>query len=302
MFTLRCQYRTVAGRGVVESSRQPVKCSIVIPLLIQNDRWLEHSVISALRQTAPCEVIVVFSSKSPQSNLEVLRALRESSNNLILASDDTGGFPAALNVGFETASADRIGMLMSDDWLDPRAVELCVAQNADIVSTGHTFFAADGVTAFREIDWTPTWERYEGLPTLERKASFLKHFFLLRKSMLQEIGGADESLGNLAGIDDYDMIWTMLEHRATVALVAESLYNFRDHGGERLTLKDPQESIRGLERILRKHGIGGDEAARIIPRHSRWYGMPVNEAYRKINAGNHLLANDKESRVRRGSE
>jgi glycosyltransferase involved in cell wall biosynthesis len=266
----------------MESSRQSVKCSIVIPLLIQNDRWLEHSVISALRQTAPCEVIVVFSSKTPQSNLEVLRALRESSNNLILASDNTAGFPAALNVGFETASAERIGMLMSDDWLDPRAVELCVAQNADIVSTGHTFFAADGVTAFREIDWTPTWERYESLPTLERKASYLRHFFLLRKSMLQEIGGADESLGNLAGIDDYDMIWTMLEHRATVALVAESLYNFRDHGGERLTLKDPQESIRGLERILRKHGIGGDEAARIIPRHSRWYGMPVNEAYRKI--------------------
>src|SRR5882762_2950189 len=128
MFTLRCQHRTVASRGVMESSRQPVKCSIVNPLLIQNDRWLEHSVISALRQTTVCEVIVVFSSKTPQSNLEVLRSLRESSNNLILASEDAGGFPAALNVGFETASADRIGMLMSDDWLDPRAVELCVAQ------------------------------------------------------------------------------------------------------------------------------------------------------------------------------
>jgi len=286
MFTLRGQYRTVASRGVVKSSRQAVKCSIVIPLLNQNDQWLEHCVISALRQTTACEVIVVFSSKTPQSNHEVLRSLRESSKNLILASDDEGRFPVALNVGFQIASADRIGMLMSDDWLDPRAVELCVAQNADIVSTGHTFFAADGVTAFREIDWTPTWERYDSLQTLERKASYLKHFFLLRKSMLQEIGGADESLGNFPGIDDYDMIWTMLEHRATVALVAESLYNIRDHRSERLTLKNPQESIRGLERILRKHGIGDDEAPGIVQRHSRWYGIPVNEAYRRIKAGN----------------
>jgi hypothetical protein len=120
--------------------------------------------------------------------------------------------------------------------------------------------------------------------------------------MLQEIGGADQSLGNFPGIDDYDMIWTMLEHRATVALVAESLYNIRDHRGERLTLRNAQVSIRGLERILRKHGIGDDEAARIIPRHSRWYGMPVNEAYRKIKAGNYLLARDKEPRFREGSE
>jgi glycosyltransferase involved in cell wall biosynthesis len=270
----------------VKSNRQAVECSIVIPLLNQNDQWLERCVISALRQTTACEVIVVFSSETPQSNLEVLRSLRESSKSLILAPDDSGGFPIALNLGFQTASADRIGMLMSDDWLDPRAVELCVAQNTDIVSTGHSFFAADGVTAFREIDWIPRWERYEGLQTLERKASYLKHFFLLRKSTLQEIGGADESLGNFPGIDDYDMIWTLLEHRASVALVAKSLYNIRDHGGERLTLRNAQESIRGLERILRKHGIGDDEAAGIIQRHSRWYEMPVHEAYRKIKAGN----------------
>jgi hypothetical protein len=208
----------------------------------------------------------------------------------------------ALNAGFQRASADRVGMLMSDDWLDPRAVELCVAQNADIVSTGHTFFAADGVTAFHEIDWTPRWERYERLQTLERKASYLKHFLLIRKSMLEEIGGADESLGNFPGIDDYDMIWTLLEHRATVALVAESLYNIRDHGSGRLTLKNVQESIRGLERILRKHGIGDDESPGIIQRHSRWYGMPVNEAYRKIKASNYLLTREKEPRFGGGSE
>jgi len=285
----------------VKSSRQAVQCSIVIPLLNQNDQWLKHCVISALQQTTACEVIVVISAKTPQSNLDVLRSLRESRKDLIIAAGESEGFPVALNAGFRTASADRVGMLMSDDWLDPRAVELCVAENADIVSTGHTFFAADGVTAFHEIDWTPTWERYEGLQTLERKASYLKHFLLIRKSMLEEIGGADESLGNFPGIDDYDMIWTLLEHRATVALVAESLYNIRDHGSGRLTLKNAQESIRGLQRILRKHGIGDDEAPGIIERHSRWYGMPVNEAYRKIKASNYLLAHE-DLPVRGGSE
>lgn len=68
------------------------------------------------------------------------------------------------------------------------------------MSTGHTFFAADGVTAFREIDWTPTWQRYEELQTLEHKASYLKHFLFLRESKLQQIGGADESSGTFPGI------------------------------------------------------------------------------------------------------
>jgi hypothetical protein len=259
----------------------------VIPLLAQNDQWLEHSVISALRQTIACEVIIVFSVGTPTSNLEVLRRLQDSNQNLLLTCCEDTSFPRGLNIGFLTSSADRIGILLSDDWLDPRAAELCLPHDADIVSTGHRFFAADGVTAFEEIDWTPTWEVYERLPTLERKASYLKHFFLLRKSKLAEIGGADEAMGNFPGIDDYDMIWTLLEYQASVALVPENLYNIRDHSGERLTLKSVEESVQGLKRILRKHGIDGQEAARIVGEHSRWFGMPVVEAHRRIKAAKH---------------
>lgn len=102
------------------------------PLLKQNEKWFEHCVISALRQTTPCEVIVVVSPKTSQSNLEVLWRLRDTSKNPLLASCDGSDFPRALNIEFQTASADRIGMLRSDDCLDPRAVELCVRHNADI--------------------------------------------------------------------------------------------------------------------------------------------------------------------------
>lgn len=264
--------------------RQAFECSIVIPLLRQNDEWLAQAVLSALAQTVQCEVIVVYSGPTPQSNLEVLRRLQQSNSNLLLTCCEHPGFPRGLNIGFFAASANRIGILLSDDWLDPHAVELCLGHDADIVSTGHRFFAADGVTVFDEIQWTPNAKSYARLPSLEKQAGYLKYFFLFRKSKLREIGGADEAMGDFPGIDDYDMIWTLLEHRASVAVISESVYNIRDHAGERLTLKGREESIQGLRRILRKHRVGEREAAELIEAHARWYGMPVHEAYRRIRA------------------
>jgi glycosyltransferase involved in cell wall biosynthesis len=267
------------------SLAQPAfQCSIVIPLLRQNDAWLEQAVQSALAQTVRCEVIVVYSGPTPQSNLEVLHRLKQSNPNLMLACCERPSFPRGLNIGFMAASADRIGILLSDDWLDPPAVEVCLGHDADIVSTGHRFFAADGVTVFAQIDWTPNAKSYARLPSLERQAGYLKYFFLFRKSKLYEIGGADEAMGDFPGIDDYDMIWTLLEHGASVALVSASVYNIRDHDSERLTLKGREQSIQGLRRILRKHRVDEREAAELIEAHARWYGMPVHEAHRRIRA------------------
>ncbi len=51
-------------------------------------------------------------------------------------------------------------------------------------------------------------------------------------------------------------IWTPAgasrHHRAGAA---DSLYMIRDHAGDRLTLKSREESVAGLRRILRKHGL-----------------------------------------------
>ena len=77
----------------------------------------------------------------------------------------------------------------------------------------------------------------------------------------------------------------MLERGATVAIVPASLYNYRDHDGERLTLRDRDQAKRTLERILEKHGLRGDEKARVLAIHLPWYGRPVHAAQAEIAAG-----------------
>ncbi len=257
--------------------------TIVVPLLDQVDSWLEQCVQSALAQTVPCEVIVVYSTRARESNTRLLASLGSGHPGLRVEPEPPqGGFAAAINHGIHLASADRVGLLLSDDWLDPRAVELCMPHQADIVSTGHTVYLADGHTPALAASRPPSLKEFQKRSTLEEQARYLKHFFLFRKAAVLEAGGLDESLGDYPGIDDFDLIWTMLERGATVAVVSQSLYNYRDHQGERLTLRDRDQAQRTLEQILEKHGLRGAEKARVLAIHMPWYGQPVHVAQAEI--------------------
>lgn len=273
------------GYARVPVSSQGVAATIVVPLLDQVDSWLEACVRSALEQTVPCEVIVVFSSRARESNTRLLTSLAAGHSALrVVPEPPQGGFAAAINHGIRLANADRVGLLLSDDWLDPRAVEHCLPHQVDIVSTDLTVYLADGWTPAMASGWPRSLEEFEKRTTLEERARYLKHFFLFRKTAIVGAGGLDESLGDYPGIDDFDLIWTMLERGATVAIVPASLYNYRDHDGERLTLRDRDQAQRTLERILEKHGLRGDEKARVLSIHLPWYGRPVHVAQAAITA------------------
>jgi hypothetical protein len=120
------------------------------------------------------------------------------------------------------------------------------------------------------------------LPDHHAKASYLEHFFLFRKEKLVEVGGLDESIGDYPGIDDFDLIWTMLEAGATVGIVEKSLYNKREHDGERLTMHSRRKRSANLVKILDKHGVMGRRKRRLLHDHSRWFGKPVHVVYEEL--------------------
>jgi hypothetical protein len=114
-------------------------------------------------------------------------------------------------MGIRHASADRVGLLLSDDRLEQCAVGECLSQSSDIVSTGHVV-----------------------------------HY----------------------------LIWTLLEHDASVSIIEHCIYHYRDHEGE-LTLSDPVQMTENLKKILRKHGVPEKQIPNIVQRHTRWYGRPI---------------------------
>ena len=255
------------------------KASIVVPVLSQRDEWLRQCVLSAVHQTVTCEVILVTSPNTPESNRLLLEELRNSYNNIsVLTQPPNTGYARAFNVGIKHACTPRVGFLLSDDWLSELAVSACLQFQTDIVSTGLVVYDASGVktVATRRQDMA----EFLALPTLESKASYLKHFLLFNKQRLLEIGGVDETIGR-TGPDDYDLVWTLLEHGATVEVTRFPFYNYRDHFGQRLTLRMRKDQVRDLVKILDKHNIYGDERKAVIAQHSKWYGMPIQVAMKR---------------------
>lgn len=258
--------------------------SIVIPLRRQNDRWLEQSVLSAVNQSVSTAVFVVKSAWTPRSNLDVLERLEKHHPNLVsLLEEKPQNFAAAINQGIRATQTDRVGLLLSDDWLEETAVAESLRKSADIVSSGTLAHFANGdLNDLASL--APSMQAFLSFRTIEEQASYLQHFFLFRKECLLRVGGLDESIGNYPGIDDYDLIWTLLENGASVAVTERPLYHYRDHDGERLTLQDPELMLANLRKILRKHRIAQDEEHEIIARHAPWYGKPAYQALRQRQA------------------
>jgi glycosyltransferase involved in cell wall biosynthesis len=251
--------------------------TIIIPLLAQVDDWLRQAVRTALQQSVPTEVVVVHAETTPPTNLQVLAGLQRQFARLsVLLEDKPGSFPGAINKGIRHASADRVGLLLSDDWLEKTAVAECLSKASDIVATGITVHFPDGRINERACK-LPSLTEFNALPTLDQKASYLQHFFLFRKECVLAAGGLDESIGNYPGIDDFDLIWTLLERNATVSIVEAHLYHYRDHRLPRLTLQDRASMLENLQKILRKHGVTEEQTPDILRRHAPWYGKPIYE-------------------------
>ena len=254
-----------------------LKASIVIPLRTQRDEWLEQCVRSALAQSEACEVLVVTATDTPQSNKTLLRRLAGENDRLRYFPRPHRGMAEAINAGWKQARTPRVGLLLSDDWLVPNAIEQCVALDADIVATGHIGYQADGTM----VIWRRALSRdaFAALPTLERKASYLTHFFLFNRGLVLAMGGVDPEIGHV-GPDDYDLPWTLLERGASVAFTSQPLYCYRDHEGVRLTLRPRQDQIADLRKILDKHRVPPQEQEVLIARKAPWLGVTCHSVIR----------------------
>ena len=249
--------------------------AIIVPILAQRDDFLAVCLASAVKQTVPCEILVVTSDQTPRSNLDVILQFQDEFPNLFILRRQRPSFAAAINTGIEAAQAPRVSLLFSDDWLDVRAVERCLAQDADIVSSDMAFYDETGMLELA-LSKPKTGAAYNQLGSLGDRAAYLGHFLLFRRDVLLSIGGVDETIGNV-GPDDFDMIWSLLEADASVIIVEEKLYCCRDHSGVRLTLRPKEDQVRDLEKILDKHGVLGAEREHSIAVHSRWFGRTLQE-------------------------
>ena len=124
---------------------------------------------------------------------------------------------------------------------------------------------------------------FNAFEEIEKRASYLEHFFLFQRARVLGIGGVDPTIG-LTGADDYDMIWALLEHGASVSIVEECLYNYRDHHEQRLTLRDQDQQLKDLGKILTKHKVSEEDRKRLLADKAKWYGRPIYQVLEELKS------------------
>lgn len=98
------------------------KISIVIPCY-NSEGFVKTAVCSALDQTYSTEEVICIDDGSTDGTLEVLRSLREETDDLIIHSQENQGICGARNTGLERARGEYVAFLDHDDVLHPRKLE-----------------------------------------------------------------------------------------------------------------------------------------------------------------------------------
>lgn len=240
------------------------KVSVVVPIY-KVERYLRQCIDSILAQTLQEIEVILVDDGSPDACPAIVDEYAAGDARVVAVHQPNGGYGKAVNHGISLARAPYIGIIESDDWIEPTMYEKlytrATATGADVVkcmfwkydSTRpegqqnelYTSRVGDLRTApdspFRPCDWAPIFAFHASLWSNLYRADFLRRIPII------------ETAG--AGYQDFPFIMEVLARAQTMSVVKEPLLHYRVEEGqgssttcndERL-LRMPAMSLRGRE-------------------------------------------------------
>ncbi len=104
------------------SEKTQPKVSIVVPIY-GVERYLRECVDSILRQTLKEIEILLVDDGSPDKCPEIVDEYAKKDPRVVAIHQENGGYGKAVNRGIATATGEYIGIIESDDWIEPDMYE-----------------------------------------------------------------------------------------------------------------------------------------------------------------------------------
>ena len=236
----------MAGRhGDTEATHQAPPHSMRIPAELsrpgaKNDRSVSVSVIvpafnaaetiadtlqSVCAQTWPAWEAIVVDDGSSDGTAAIAQGFADREARVRIVTQMNCGEGAARNAGIAHARYDWLLFLDADDWISPRHLERLTAtlrsrRNPAAVYCGSARVALDG-TEVIDPYVPPTGDLF---PTLTRNGAFPVHACIVRRSIVEDVGGFDPSLKTCA---DWDLWQRIARTGARFGAVREVLAYYR---------------------------------------------------------------------------
>ncbi len=268
-----------------------------VSLLIRvynGERYLVQSIESALAQTYGNIEVIAVNDGSTDGSAEILERY---SDRIRIVDTEHAGRSAAYNAGIAHMTGDWLAALDSDDIMYPDAVERLVGAAEELDSSSTTkiipFFdlqllGSDG----RPNGRTKSYHMDNSMDAMEQGASMSCMYFghicvsILHRSILEDVGGFDESLGRCED-KEFGMRLTV-NHGYRFHHIPGIIYGYRQHDGQdQSSLRERYDTRRRmLERTVNR--LSGPEQKRYAET-SRRIGrrFVITTAYRRAD---HVLS------------
>jgi GT2 family glycosyltransferase len=194
----------------------------------------------------------------------------------VLRRPQNGGISAASNGALSLASGEFVGLLDHDDELTPDALFEVVkllneTPDLDFIYTDEDKLSPEGrrEEPFFKPDWSPD---------LLLSLNYITHLAVIRRHLLEEVGGFTEGL---EGSQDYDLFLRISEKTQKIGHIAKPLYSWR---------KIPQSTAydshvkpyahsagqQALQAHLHRRGIAGEVVDGLITPYRYRVRYPIN--------------------------
>ena len=233
--------------------------SIIVPVYNVDRIWLEKTIVSVQNQLYDNWQLCLVDDASPAPHIrEVLSAYAESDDRIkILLKQENEGIALCSNSALSLASGEYVGLLDHDDELSVDALYENVKVINQYPEVGLIYSDEDKLDMEgRRVDpfFKPDYS-----PDLLCSQNYICHFTVMKKSIVDEIGGFRKGYD---GSQDHDIILRVIEKAERVCHIPKILYHWRKIPGSTAAVYDSKsyawEAGRlAIEDSLRRKGVDG---------------------------------------------
>lgn len=237
------------------------KISIAVPAYKTPEKFLREMIASVQAQTYENWELCIVNAGFEEGGIEKTLASYASQDGRIRYENlsENLGIAENTNRAFAMAQGDYVGLLDHDDLLAPNALYEIVSALEKDAEIDCIYTDEDKVTADLAEHFQPHLKPDFNLDLL-RSNNYITHFFLVRRRMVEEVGGFRREFD---GAQDYDFILRCTEGAGKVCHIPEILYHWRTHKSS--TADNPASKMyafeagkRAIEAHLKRTGTPGE--------------------------------------------
>ncbi len=245
--------------------------SVVVPIY-KVEKYLRQCVESILGQSLKEIEIILVDDGSPDTCPQIVDEYAARDGRVVAIHQPNGGYGRAVNHGIELARGEYIGIIESDDWIEPDMYEAmyanAVEHNSDIVKCGFWHYDSTKPSGCQDRENTHAWQDIKKMPTHVFDIGSYPQMLIFHSSLWASLYRADFIKGQrviesaAASYQDFPFMIESMCRAKRISVVPRYLLHYRMEAaqgsstmttGKRLLMM-PTQCMEG-KKLIKQYGM-----------------------------------------------